>query len=53
MALKEADFMHNVQATEDFLLVVLNAYVIVAARTDMENESTCTSVQQISEKIVT
>lgn len=48
----KADFAHNVKATEDFLLVVLHAYVVAAARACIENEAMPTSVSLTSEKIV-
>lgn len=51
MALK-ADFAHNVKATEDFLLVVLHAYVVAAARTCMGNGAVPASVLHTSENIV-
>lgn len=50
IALK-ADFTYNVKATEDFLLVVLQSYVVAAAKTCMGNGAVLT-VLQISEKIL-
>jgi len=49
----KADFVHNVKATEDFLLVVLCAYVITAAKNIMEDSaSSCTSVLDMAHQIV-